>query len=38
MAVEFVFKEDVLRLICRHALQSGSRFDEKKSYYELKGE
>ena len=28
-----VFKEDVLRMICGHASQSGRSIDEKQSYY-----
>ena len=39
MAVVLVFEEDVLRLICRYALQSGRRSEEKQSFCsELKGE
>ena len=34
-----VFEEDVLRLICEYAPQSGKRLDEKQSFYdELKCE
>ena len=39
MTVAVVFEEDVLRLICWHALQSGRSLGEKQSFYdELKGE
>ena len=38
MAVVLVFQEDVLRLICEYAPQSGKRFEEKQSFYELKSE
>ena len=33
-----VFEEDVLRLICGYAPQSGRSFEEKQSYDELKCE
>ena len=39
MSVFVVFEEDVLRLICGYAPQSGSGFEENHSFYdELKGE
>ena len=34
MSVVFVFREDVLRLRCRYALQNGSRLGEKRSFYD----
>ena len=39
MTVVVVFEEDVLRLICGYAPQSGRSLDEEQSFYdELKGE
>ena len=38
MAVVLIFEEDVLRLSCAYAPQSGRSFDEKQSFYEMKGE
>ena len=38
MTVVVVFEEDVLRLICGCAPQSGRRLEEKQSFYELKCE
>ena len=34
MTVVVVFEEDVLRLICRYALQSGRSLEEKQSFYD----
>ena len=34
MTVVVVFEEDVLRLICGYALQSGRRLKEKLSFYD----
>ena len=34
MAVVLVFKEDVLRIICGYALQSGKSFGEKLTFYD----
>ena len=34
MAAVLVFEEDVLRLICRHAPQSGKSFEENQSFYD----
>ena len=34
MTVVVVFKEDVLRLICGHAPQSGRSLEEKQSFYD----
>ena len=39
MAVVMVYEEDVLRLICGYALQSGGSLDKIQCFYdELKGE
>ena len=37
-AVALVFEEDGQSLFCGYALQSGRRFEEKQSFYELNGE
>ena len=34
MTLAVVFKEDVLRLICCYAPQSGRSFEEKQSFYD----